>query len=443
MKKYLFLLLLTALLLSGCGTEPATPTLPLETTPPATTVTEPPLQGWQEMDGHHYYYTDGIPHTGWLELDGSRYFFRDNGQQHTGWLDQEEGRYFLNAQGIVTGWQRINGKDRYFNQDGILSTGWVDIDGQRHLLDNEGAPCTGWQESEGNRYYLNEKGVPLTSWQEIDGNLHHFSPDGTLSTGWLEEDGIRCYLDENGSPVTGWQDLEGNTYLFKEDGTAHTGWYTANDANYYFKSDGIMAIGKAETDRGTRYFTSTGKEVILVNPWNTVPQEYSPNITGYQGWQIDASCKKALTQMIQDCASAGHTAVVVSAYRSNEYQRNLFQNRIQRFVNEGYDREEAERLAAMRVARPGTSEHELGLALDIVDVNYQNLNEKQETMPAQIWLMENSWRYGFILRYPNGTTESTGIIYEPWHYRYVGIELSTELHESGLCLEEYLNQITQ
>jgi D-alanyl-D-alanine carboxypeptidase len=64
-------------------------------------------------------------------------------------------------------------------------------------------------------------------------------------------------------------------------------------------------------------------------------------------------------------------------------------------------------------------------------------------MPAQIWLMENSWQYGFILRYPNGTTESTGIIYEPWHYRYVGKELAKELHESGLCLEDYLHQLSQ
>ena len=243
--------------------------------------------------------------------------------------------------------------------------------------------------------------------------------------------------------ITGWLQVGNKTYYYGEDGKPHTGWLELPEGRYYFRSDGTMATGKvAISDTETRYFATSGKEVILVNPWNTVPADYAPDIVGYGNWQVDASCLDALEQMIADCAEAGHTAVVVSAYRSHEYQAGLFQNRIQRFMDEGYDREEAERLAAMRVARPGTSEHELGLALDIVDVNYQNLNEKQETMPAQIWLMENSWRYGFILRYPNGTTDVTGIIYEPWHYRYVGKELAKELHDSGLCLEEYLNALS-
>jgi D-alanyl-D-alanine carboxypeptidase len=77
-----------------------------------------------------------------------------------------------------------------------------------------------------------------------------------------------------------------------------------------------------------------------------------------------------------------------------------------------------------------------------VDVNYQELTTKQETMPAQKWLMANSWQYGFILRYPNSKSDVTGIIYEPWHYRYVGKELAAELHETGFCLEEYFANLT-
>ena len=93
--------------------------------------------------------------------------------------------------------------------------------------------------------------------------------------------------------------------------------------------------------------------------------------------------------------------------------------------------------AATVVAMPGTSEHELGLAVDLVDTDYPYLDEAQENTDTQKWLMENSWRYGFILRYPNDKSEITGIIYEPWHYRYVGKETAKAIYESGLCMEEF------
>ena len=88
----------------------------------------------------------------------------------------------------------------------------------------------------------------------------------------------------------------------------------------------------------------------------------------------------------------------------------------------------------------GTSEHQLGLAVDIVDVNYQLLDTNQENTAVQKWLLENSWRYGFILRYPTDQTDVTGIVYEPWHYRYVGKEYAQDIYKKGLCLEQYLEQ---
>ena len=102
--------------------------------------------------------------------------------------------------------------------------------------------------------------------------------------------------------------------------------------------------------------------------------------------------------------------------------------------------EQARSEAATVVAVPGTSEHHLGLALDIVDAGYPFLTEEQEETPVQKWLIENSWKYGFILRYPSGKSDITGIIYEPWHYRYVGREVAAEVYASGLCFEEYLDQ---
>ena len=96
--------------------------------------------------------------------------------------------------------------------------------------------------------------------------------------------------------------------------------------------------------------------------------------------------------------------------------------------------------AAKTVALPGTSEHQLGLAVDIVDRSNQNLDRTQETTAVQQWLMAHSWEYGFILRYPDEKSETTGIIYEPWHYRYVGKEAAEEIYRQGVCLEEYLDQ---
>ena len=94
--------------------------------------------------------------------------------------------------------------------------------------------------------------------------------------------------------------------------------------------------------------------------------------------------------------------------------------------------------AAMWVARPGTSEHQTGLAVDIVDMSYQILDEQQESTPVQIWLMAHCAEYGFILRYPADKSALTGISYEPWHYRYVGTEAAKEIMENRSCLEEYL-----
>lgn len=245
------------------------------------------------------------------------------------------------------------------------------------------------------------------------------------------------------SDLGGWREIDGDTYYYDEDGTPHVGWLDLDGDRYYFRDDGTMARGRVViSDTETRYFTSTGKEIILVNPWNYVPDDYEVELTTYGDFKMAKEVKKPLKQMLADCEAAGFEAVVVSAYRTHSYQQGLFERRIQRFIDQGYSPEVARIEAAKRVAVPGTSEHELGLALDITDKNYQKLNKEQETKPAQQWIMENCWKYGFILRYPNEKSEITGIIYEPWHYRYVGKELAAELHSLGLCLEEYLEQLT-
>ena len=180
--------------------------------------------------------------------------------------------------------------------------------------------------------------------------------------------------------------------------------------------------------------------LTLVNPWNTIPDGYEPQLcTLSDGQQIDRRCYDDLMRMLDDCRAAGNSPYICSAYRTWDKQQALFDNKIQRLENEGMDADTARVEAAKVVAVPGTSEHQLGLALDIIDTGYTNLDEGQEDTATQQWLMAHCWDYGFILRYPNGTTDITGIIYEPWHYRYVGRTAAAQIHELGVTFEEYID----
>ena len=179
--------------------------------------------------------------------------------------------------------------------------------------------------------------------------------------------------------------------------------------------------------------------LTLVNTWNPLSRDYAFTPTELSnGCKVDQRCYPDLQAMMDACRGSGLSPVICSAYRSYEKQEELYQKKVDRLAARGYSQSDAEAEAAQEVAIPGTSEHQLGLAMDIVDLNNQNLDESQEDTAVQKWLMEHSWEYGFILRYPSGKSDVTGIIYEPWHYRYVGRDAAAEIHEQGVCLEEYL-----
>lgn len=181
--------------------------------------------------------------------------------------------------------------------------------------------------------------------------------------------------------------------------------------------------------------------LILVNPWNEIPDDYKIELTSLpNGHSIDSRCYPALTEMLAACREAGLQPLICSSYRTNEKQSLLFQERIDELAAQGFSKKEARQIAAISVARPGTSEHQAGLAVDIVDSSHQLLDATQEQTPVQQWLLANSWKYGFILRYPREKSSLTGIIYEPWHYRFVGVEAAKEIYEQGICLEEYLEE---
>ena len=136
--------------------------------------------------------------------------------------------------------------------------------------------------------------------------------------------------------------------------------------------------------------------------------------------------------------SEGLNPLICSSYRTNEKQEQLYQNKVSEYLSQGYSKVEASDKAAFWVARPGTSEHQLGLAVDIVSTKNQRLDRSQENTVEQQWLIQNSWKYGFVLRYPTNKNSITGVGYEPWHYRYVGKEHAKKINELGVCLEEYV-----
>ncbi len=181
--------------------------------------------------------------------------------------------------------------------------------------------------------------------------------------------------------------------------------------------------------------------LTVVSAASPLEEGYVPVLdTVVAEYQLDERCASVCWKMMQDCrAENAGFPMICSAYRTQEFQQELFDNKVIRVMQEKYcTLEEATVLAAEEVAYPGTSEHQLGLAADIIDETFPYLTEWQETTGTQRWLMEHAADYGFILRYPNGTSDITGIIYEPWHYRYVGVKFAREITKRGITLEEYV-----
>lgn len=178
---------------------------------------------------------------------------------------------------------------------------------------------------------------------------------------------------------------------------------------------------------------SLGWNLMLVNSRYRIPDDYSVELIRLSnGEQVDSRIYPDLQEMFDDARGAGYSLFVRAGYRSEEDQENLMEDKIEAYRQEGYSQREAEHEAEKWVAKPGTSEHELGLAVDI------NAEGQTDGNRLYQWLAEHSWKYGFILRYPAEKEEITGIDYEPWHFRYVGKQAAKEMYEQDLCLEEYV-----
>ena len=199
----------------------------------------------------------------------------------------------------------------------------------------------------------------------------------------------------------------------------------------------LVTIGGVQLD-------ANYKNLLLVNGSNPLPDnyDYTAELTTipeeYHNLQLDQINKNIwpyLKAMIDDARSEGVKLYVCSPYRSYNTQKILFDRQVQKQIAAGVPESQAEDKAATIVARPGTSEHHTGLA---ADMNFTD--DAFENTPMFAWLREHCQDYGFIMRYPKDKIDVTGVIYESWHYRFVGINVAKDIKSKGVTLEEYLDE---
>lgn len=177
-------------------------------------------------------------------------------------------------------------------------------------------------------------------------------------------------------------------------------------------------------------------ELTLVNKWNSITKQDDIQLIELSnGEMVDERIYPDLQQMLDDARNSGVYMTVVSGYRTNEKQQSIYNDKVKeykaKFMTDKKAKEETERWVAL----PGTSEHELGLAVDINADGIQSASQE-----VYSWLAQNAHNYGFIYRYPEDKIHITGISNEPWHYRYVGKEAATQMFKNGMCLEEYIEE---
>lgn len=209
---------------------------------------------------------------------------------------------------------------------------------------------------------------------------------------------------------------------------------TTTSSPFETDENGAIIIGETTTEES---FTPDNEWALyLINSEHPLPEDFHVESKYVQGtYEMDSRAANYMTAMIAAAKDDGIDIKVLSALRTIEYQQKLLDKEIESYKNDGYSDDEAYRLAVSGVAVPGESEHNAGLAADLC-----NLSENFENSDEFAWLDKHAHEYGFILRYPKGKQDITGIYYEPWHYRFVGIYHAKQIKESGLCLEEYIAQ---
>ncbi len=325
------------------------------------------------------------------------------------------------------GWkQNADSTWSYYNKNGILAKNWLfDETNHWYFMGADGKMKTGWMDWCEQKYFLHE-----------DGKMH----EGLMVTA----DGIYYFRPGNGDMISGLYTIDNVVYNFGTDGKLLTGWQNYNDATYFIDPvTGVAAKGIVVID-GVQYgFNAEGKLDMSVIPWNlllvnyknTMPENYDIALKKVSGYNVDARIVDSLSAMIAAAKKDGVKLKITSAYRTIATQTRLYNNGLTSRLNKGMSYEAAVAERNLYNAEPGKSEHNLGLALDFISGG--SLDESFARSSQAAWLEAHAHEYGFILRYEADKVDVTKIAWEPWHYRYVGIEAATAIHESGVCLEEY------
>ena len=233
---------------------------------------------------------------------------------------------------------------------------------------------------------------------------------------------------------------EETDYLGTSHGLAIADKYNASEIlESYSLRDSANAASESEVKQESgEVFSADDWRLVLINKQNSIPDDYTFTLGTITGnLKCDERIIEDLLDMLQTAKEDGINLNVCSPYRDMERQVYLFNRKIKLYMNRGFSYMEAYRLANEYVTVPGASEHQLGLALDIVSNDYWSLDAGFADTDAGKWLAEHSCEYGFILRYPLGKEYITGIEYEPWHFRYVGVEAAMLIARQGITLEEF------
>ena len=227
---------------------------------------------------------------------------------------------------------------------------------------------------------------------------------------------------------------EGETEV-SEDQQLAEGFVLADDIEDISETDKTYDEANGSSDVT---FDRDDWKLILVNKQHPIPEGYEfPFGDINASMRCDERVLSPLKAMLKDAADNGINLAICSPYRDDERQEGLFSRKIDNYLEAGLSYKDAYNVTSQAVTVPGASEHQIGLAFDIVCGSYYSLDEGFGDTEAGKWLAENSYKYGFIVRYLKGKENITGIEYEPWHFRYVGVDAATLMYEQNLCLEEF------
>ena len=403
---------------------------------------------WTVIDGSKYYFnstTGKMKVNCWYTTNGKTYFLDANGVVQTGIFSDGINLYYANEKGVKQSncWVTVGNKKYYCTEDGSLKIGWMTLDKKKYYFNENGVMKRGSTfVVNGNRYYAKSDGTIFKGWKTFTNGTRFFNYKYQMVVGWYTVSNKQYYFDENGYRVTGWLTLDGKKYHFASDGIMDTGfkkigskkyyfsstgvmfkngWKTIGNYKYYFLNSGAMAVNREIDGKWVgpdgKYMPNYVKGILVVNKKHGLSSSYAPGEDPTAGAQA--------RKLIRDMQSQGYAvSSSYSGYRSYATQRGLYNNYVA-----SYGQAQADTFSA----RPGYSEHQTGLAFDLIGSGGGLLTTPRETN----WVAKNAHKYGFIVRYQPGKEAITGYVAEPWHIRYVGSE-ATAIYQSGLTLEEYL-----